>query len=502
MQQVIYNFFRIFLSQKSYSELREFVSLGFPMLLSQVALQLIGFNAVIQSGNYSKEVLAGILMANAIWFPIFLSLGGLIFFVTPMVAQLYGANKLNQIGPLIRQAYWLVIPIIVIGMAILFVAPLALGYIGISDEIRFHAQQYLSTFMFAIPAILLAQPLRSLTEGIKRPLPVTLTNFLMLLMAIIGNYLFIFGNYGFPEMGAKGSGLSAIIGTWTALFVLLIYIKISKAYEPTEFFKKIDLPSLSTIKEILNGGLPMGISNFIELSMFSGATLILGRLGADVVSAHGIALNIGGLLFMVPLSVGMASSVIVGNKIGKGNLIGARYSSFYSLKFGCFLAFFNMMILLTASEFLVSIINQDPNVIEIAVLLLVFAAFFQVADALVIGAQGSLRGYKVTISPMLIMLISFWVLAMPFGYSLAVTDFWNIQLGAPGMWTGMCVGLFVCASLMVWRMNFITAKAIELQKEGLTFNQMSLDPKLKISTLFIGMLLILAFAGLIRYLLV
>ena len=103
---------------------------------------------------------------------------------------------------------------------------------------------------------------------------------------------------------------------------------------------------------------------------------------------------------------------------------------------------------------------------------------------------------------MLIMLISFWVLAMPFGYSLAVTDFWNIQLGAPGMWTGMCVGLFVCASLMVWRMNFITAKAIELQKEGLTFNQMSLDPKLKISTLFIGMLLILAFAGLIRYLLV
>ena len=156
---------------------------------------------------------------------------------------------------------------------------------------------------------------------------------------------------------------------------------------------------------------------------------------------------------------------------------------------------------MTASEFLVSIINQDPNVIEIAVLLLVFAAFFQVADALVIGAQGSLRGYKVTISPMFIMLISFWVLAMPFGYSLAVTDFWNIQLGAPGMWTGMCVGLFVCASLMVWRMNFVTAKAIELQKEGLTFNQMSLDPKLKISSLFIGMLLILAFAGLIRYLL-
>ena len=161
-----------------------------------------------------------------------------------------------------------------------------------------------------------------------------------------------------------------------------------------------------------------------------------------------------------------------------------------------------MLILLTASEFLVSIINQDPNGIEIAVLLLVFAAFFQVADALVIGAQGSLRGYKVTISPMIIMLISFWVLAMPFGYSLAVTDFWNIKLGAPGMWTGMCVGLFVCASLMVWRMNFVTSKVIELQKEGLSIDEMKLDPKLNISSLLIGMILILTFAGFIRYLLV
>ena len=92
------------------------IKLGLPMFFSQAALSLIGINAVIQSGNYSKDVLAGILTANAIWFPIFLSLGGLIFFVTPMVAQLYGAKKLNEIGPLVRQAYWLLIPIIFIGM--------------------------------------------------------------------------------------------------------------------------------------------------------------------------------------------------------------------------------------------------------------------------------------------------------------------------------------------------------------------------------------------------
>ena len=315
-----------------------------------------------------------------------------------------------------------------------------------------------------------------MSEGIKRPIPISLTNALTLILAILGNYAFIYGNWGFPEMGARGSGLSAIIGTWTSLTVLILYIKFRKEiYAPTEFFKRFELPSLKVIKEILRGGLPMGISNFIELSMFSGATLILGRLGADVVAAHGIAINIGGFLFMVPLSVGMAASVIVGNKIGEKNLVGARYSSFYSLKFGCALAIINSIILLTFSDVLVSFFTQDPNVMQLGIVLLMFAAFFQIADALVIGAQGSLRGYKVTLMPMFIMFISFWIFALPFGYSLAVTEFWNVQLGAPGMWTGMFIGLFVCAALMVWRMNYVTSKSLELEKKNLSFDEMTLD---------------------------
>ena len=476
MAQLIKKFLRFFLSEKSTSELIQFIKLGLPMFFSQAALSLIGINAVIQSGNYSKDVLAGILTANAIWFPIFLSLGGLIFFVTPMVAQLYGARKVSEIGPLVRQAYWLMIPIILIGMTALFIVPNFLSIMDIEDEIIFHAKEYLATFTFAIPAILLMQPLRSLSEGIKRPIPITLTNTLILVLAILGNYAFIYGNWGFPEMGARGSGLSAIIGTWPSLIVLTLYIKFRKEiYAPTEFFKRFELPSFKVIKEILRGGLPMGISNFIELSMFSGATLILGRLGADVVAAHGIAINIGGFLFMVPLSIGMAASVIVGNKIGEKNLVGARYSSFYSLKFGCALGLINSIILLTFSDVLISFFTQDPNVMQLGIVLLMFAAFFQIADALVIGAQGSLRGYKVTLMPMFIMLISFWIFALPFGYSLAVTDFWNVQLGASGMWTGMCIGLFVCAALMVWRMNYVTSKSLELEKKNLSFNEMRLD---------------------------
>ncbi len=439
-------------------ETAAFLKLGVPMYFTQLATQLIGINSVIQSGNYSSDVLAGILLANGIWFPIFIGFGGIIFFVTPMVAQLYGANKLNQIGPLVQQGFWLVIPIIMIGMIILYNATVILDLAGIDEDITKHTQAYLGMFMFALPAIMLSQPLRSLSEGITKPFPVTVANIVMLIMAIIGNYALIYGNFGFPEMGAKGAGISAIIGTWTAFIGLLIYvIWLDKDYKPTHFSKQFDLPSWGTIKEIIQGGWPMGLGNFIELTMFSGATLILGRLGSEVIAAHGIALNIGGFFFMVPLSIGMAASVIVGKQIGEGNLLGAKYSTYFSMKFGTMLALVNSLILILYSELIVSsFFSSDPEVIAIAVILLKFAAFFQVADAIAMCGIGSLRGYKDTFGPMIIMFVSYWLVAIPVGSYISIYGLTGEPLGAAGMWSGMCLGLCIAAVLVTKRVKKTT----------------------------------------------
>ena len=456
-----------FVSTKTIEETISFAKLAFPMFFSQLALALIGLNSVVQAGNYSPDVLAGILMANSLWFPLFLGLGGIIFFVTPMVAQLYGANKMQEIGPLVRQAIWLVFPIVLLGVLLLSLGPSFLKLVGVDEGIIEYSKDYLSTFIFAIPAILLMQPLRSLSEGITKPVPIAIINFILLGMAIIGNYCFIFGNFGFPEMGARGAGLSAIIGTWTALTILIVYLRLSANYKHTQFFSRFDWPSLSTIKEILKGGLPLAASNFIELSMFSGATLVLGSLGSQVVASHGIAINIGGLLFMVPLSIGMAAAVRVGNKVGERDFQAARYSSFYSLKFGGVLALFNTLFLLLFAELVVtSIWPSDPAVIELAVILLMFAAFFQIPDSLAMCGMGSLRGYKDTVGPMIIMLVAYWMFALPFGYSLAITDFWTIKLGAQGMWVGMCIGLVIASALMIWRLNYTTNRYLTIRYEN------------------------------------
>ena len=282
----------------------------------------------------------------------------------------------------------------------------------------------------------------------------------MLGIHILASYCLIFGNLGFPEMGAKGAGLAAVIATWSALIILISYIKLNKVYDPTNIFDSFEIPSLKVLKEIINGGLPVGLSNFIEVSMFAGASLILGRLGSEVIAAHGIALNIGGLFFMVPLSIGLAAAVRVGNLVGERSYHKARYSSFSSIKFGVIAALLNTFIILMFADHIVDFYTQDLTVIKIVLLLLMFAAFFQIPDGIAMCAVGSLRGYKDTFVPMLIMLLAYWVMALPLGYSLAVTDFWATSLGAPGMWAGMTLGLCIAATLAIWRLNFTSEEFI------------------------------------------
>jgi len=441
------------LSSKARIEAHSFFKLAAPMFLTQLALQLIQVNSVIQSGNYSTDVQAGIMLAGNLWFPIMVGIGGVLFFVTPMVAQLFGANKIDEIGPLVRQAIWLSIPIVLLGMLILSQASWILGVARVDPEIIKYSEEYLSFFVFALPAILLSQPLRSLCEGTTRPLPITCLNILMLIIAVIGNYTFIYGNFGFPEMGARGAGLSAVIGTWTSFTLLIFYLKIKKEYKPTQLFSNFDLPNLNTLTEILRGGIPVGLGNFIELSMFSGAGIILGRFGSEVIASNGIALTIGGLFFMVPLAVGNAAAVRVGNNVGANELIAAKYSSYFALRLAVLCAFISSILIIIFAESLAGILNNNPKVISLAVTLLFFAAFFQIADGLAMGGIGALRGYKDTFGPMKIMALSYWGIGLPVGVILSTTNLIVEPMQAVGMWIGICLGLLVAATLMVLRVK-------------------------------------------------
>ena len=187
--------------------------------------------------------------------------------------------------------------------------------------------------------------------------------------------------------------------------------------------------------------------------MFSGAALVISLFGAVSLAAHTIAINIVGLLFMLPLSLGLASAIRVGNLIGEKNYTKANYAANFSLRLSVFAALFNFILIILGGEFLINLYTSDLPVISKAIGLLMLAAIFQVPDAIGFSAIGSLRGHKDTFATMVNLIISYWFFALPIGIYLAFSNYVGIPNEAEGIWIGMIIGISISAVLNTLRLK-------------------------------------------------
>tara|TARA_B100001287_G_scaffold240556_1_gene215013 strand:- start:245 stop:1162 length:918 start_codon:yes stop_codon:yes gene_type:complete len=301
--------------------------------------------------------------------------------------------------------------------------------------------------------------LSSYSEGMTLALPVF---FVVLFGAIINiplDIIFAFGYFGIPEMGSEGCGYATSIVSMIMFFSMLKIILSSKKYKKTELLKEFNGPSLRVSKEILKLGIPIGVGIFAEMTMFSGAAIIIGQLGDKILSGHAVALNIASILFMLPLAIGLAGSTRVGNLLGEKRYLNAKYSSYVGVSL-CFIgALFNMIILLIFRENFSSIYSKDIEVINIAISLLLYAAIFQIPDGIQMGSLGALRGYKDTFAPMIFLIISYWIFAIPLGYFL--TNYGLTKpLGAEGMWISMIMGLILFSIIIFNRLRLVSSRYI------------------------------------------
>ena len=222
--------------------------------------------------------------------------------------------------------------------------------------------------------------LSSFSEGMTLTLPVFIVVFIGSLINIPLDIIFAFGYFGFPEMGSVGCGYATSLVSFIMLITLGLIIIFSNKYKKTELTKKFSLPTKNTTYEIFKLGIPIGVGIFVEMSMFSGAAIIIGQLGEIILAGHAIALNIASIVFMLPLAIGLAAATRIGNLIGENRLIEARYSSYTSVLL-CFMgAFINMIILIFLRETFASFYTKDIQVFNIATHLLLFAAIFQIPD--------------------------------------------------------------------------------------------------------------------------
>lgn len=444
--------------QRSVTELRSLIRLSLPIMAAQLAHTMLGFVDTAMAGRVSADDLAAVALGNAFWVPTFLFLSGVLMIVTSKVAALSGAGKLAETGPLVRQGMWLGLLIGSLCAVFLLLMKPALQWMQIEPELTELTMGYLIAVAAGFPAVALFLALRGLSDGLSQTRPTMLISFAALLLNIPANYVLVYGKLGLPAFGAIGCGIATALVMWFMLGCMLIYLRRSRRYRDCGLFARFNWPQWPDQRHLLGLGLPIGIALFAETSMFCVIALLIGSLGSVVVASHQIALNFSSLVFMVPYSLGLAITVRVGHNLGshgaRAGLFAAKVGIVAALSFAMLAS---SLILLLASE-IPRIYTANAEIIALAASLYVLAAFYQFSDAVQVACAGALRGYQDTRVPMLLTLVAYWLVGLPTGYLLALTDLLGPARGPAGFWMGLIAGLSAAAILLSWRLALVGAR--------------------------------------------
>ena len=430
-------------------EVKVFKKIGLPILGSQLVMYTMTTTDYIMAGLYSANDLAGVGLGASIFNPLYFLTAGVMFGIAPIIAHHFGAKEFDQIRLKTRKFLWVALLIGAVFSFLLFNSGMVINLLGIEEDISRVSLGYLKAVAFGAIPITLYQALRNYSEGITQTKIVFIIGALGFLLNIPLNYFFIF-YFGF---GGIGCGIATSIISFLGLGSMWLATFVLKQYKQTYIYGQFISPDTNSAIELVKIGGPISFGIFVELSMFSGAALVISLFGAISLAAHTIAINIVGLLFMLPLSLGLASAIRVGNLIGEKNYSKANYAANFGLRLSVFAAIFNFILIILGGEFLINLYTTDLPVISKAIGLLMLAAIFQVPDAIGFSAIGSLRGHKDTFATMVNLVISYWFFALPIGVYLAFSNYAGVPNEAEGIWIGMIIGISISAVLNTLRLK-------------------------------------------------
>ena len=418
-----------------------------PILITQISYHAMNVIDTMMSGRAGTTDLAGVAVGSSLWAPILTGFNGILMAVTPIIAQLLGKGEKQSISRSVLQALYLsVILALLVYLAGIFFLPSILQFMGLEAEVSHIAKHYLIGLSIGLVPLFASNVLRFFfdAQGFTR---ITMVILLIALpISAFLNYILIFGKFGFPELGGIGAGYATGITYWI-IFGLSVFMTFKiPSIRSYALFSTWFRPSLKAWKGQLALGLPMGLSIFFEASIFSFVTLLVSRMfTTDVIAAHQAALNFASLLFMIPLSMSMALTIVVAYEIGAGRLKDARQYSKIGITASMLIITIASVFLYFFRESISYLYTDNQDVVQLAMSFFVFAIFYQLSDAAQATLQGVLRGYKDASIPFIIALISYWGIGIPSGYLLAtLTD-----LGPFGFWIGIIIGL-TCAAIGFW----------------------------------------------------
>lgn len=450
-------------------ETRQLLALSIPMMLGQIATVAIGVVDTAMSGAAGKDDLTAVALGSSVFSTLFITFMGIMAALNPIIAQQHGAGGTHEVGETGRQGVWFGLLLGILGMAVLFALIIPLqNYLDMSAHIKTMFARYLGIVALGLPAALIYRALHAYASSLNKPQPIMWINWAALLLNIPLNYLFIFGATGIaelaerfqaapalvatlrqlpiPALGGVGAGVATTIVFWFSTFALAVYIAKSQDLRHFGFTQRFCLPNWRTQKNIANLGWAIGLSYFLEASLFTFIVWLIADLGENYVAAQQIVLSLSSVIYMIPQAIGSAATVRVGYAIGRRQFARARYISGVAIVCGWCLGACTLVALLVFRLPLAKIYTQDTAVLALTSSLLIFAGIFQVFDFTQCIASYALRGYKITRVPMIIHAIAFWCLGLILGYILAHAA----QMGIYGFWTALIISLASAAAALVW----------------------------------------------------
>lgn len=430
--------------------LRAILVLGLPLIGSHVAQFAIWLIDAVMLGWYDVQALAAQVIAGMVFFVLFIMGSGFAWAVMPMVAEAEAAGDTTQVRRYTRMAMWISMLFGLLVLPVMIWAEAVLHALGQSPEVVALGADYLRVAGWGIFPALLVMVLKSYLAALERTRVVLWVTLSAVAVNALVNYALIFGHWGAPEMGIVGAAVASVAVQVVSGVLMALYAAVATAEH--ELFVRFWRPDWEAFGKVFRLGWPIGITNLAEVGLFAAASTMMGWLGTIPLAAHGIALQIASLTFMVHLGLSNAATIRAGRALGRVNRAELERGAQVVLALSLGMALLTVVTFLSVPELLMGLFlspdePQRDAVIALGVPLLAAAAVFQLADASQVMALGLLRGVQDTRVPMVIAAISYWVIGVPVSYGLGFGLDWQ----GPGVWIGLTVGLFLAGSFLMGR---------------------------------------------------
>ncbi|PMQ17839.1 MATE family efflux transporter [Janthinobacterium sp. AD80] len=447
------------------NEVSSLWKLAWPILIGQLATVGMGAADVAMTGHTNPEELAAVSLGAAIWSIVLVTVSGIMMAINTLVAHEIGAARHDKVPHIVRQSLWKALLVGLVACLLTNMAALVFDHLMLEPAVAAKAKLFVHIISCALPPFAAYRALYGYSTSINQTKPVMVIALAALALNILVNYLLIYGHWGMPKLGGVGCAVATTCCVWMMLLAMLAWIRIAPAYRATYPFTHWEGPQMSSIGPMLRLGLPIGVTYFAEVSAFGVISLLVARFGVIQVSAHQIALNFSSVVFMVPLTFGIALVTRVGHAVGEANLRRARFISWVGVGMSLTAAIVSATLITVFRHQIAQAYTSDPQVQTLCAQLLLFAALFQLSDATQVATSCAIRGYKVTRQPMLIQLLAFWGFSLPIGYVLGLAPagfLWSPAepMAAAGFWIGLVTGLTVAAVLLTWYLNRLSLQRL------------------------------------------